>query len=83
MAFSELASAGVDVKSTFTGIINGSMSYADAIGILGKRAAILQPIFGKNLEDIEDLGKALNNAEGRAADMAKRWTPQPRADWPR
>mgnify|MGYP000521855552 CR=1 FL=1 len=71
MAFSELASAGVDVKSTFTGIINGSMSYADAIGILGKRAAILQPIFGKNLEDIDDLGKALNNAEGRAADMAK------------
>lgn len=70
MAFSELAAQGVDVKDTFTGLINGSLSYSDAIKVLGKRAAILQPIFGKNLEDLEDLGKELNNAGGKAKSMA-------------
>ena len=70
MAFSELASAGVDVKGTFTGLINGSLSYTDAIKVLGKRAAILQPIFGKNLEDLEDLGKELRRSGGRAKEMA-------------
>ena len=70
MAFSELASAGVDVKGTFTGLINGSLSYTDAIKVLGKRAAILQPIFGKNLEDLEDLGRELRNSGGRAKEMA-------------
>ncbi len=70
MAFSELASAGVDVKGTFTGLINGSLSYTDAINVLGKRAAILQPIFGKNLEDLEDLGKELRRSGGRAKEMA-------------
>ena len=70
MAFSQLAAAGVDVKGTFTGLINGSVSYTDAIKVLGKRAAILQPIFGKNLEDLEDLGKELRNAGGRAKEMA-------------
>ena len=70
MAFSQLAAAGVDVKGTFTGLINGSVSFTDAIKVLGKRAAILQPIFGKNLEDLEDLGKELRNAGGRAKEMA-------------
>ena len=70
MAFSELAAQGVDVKDTFTGLINGSLSYSDAIKVLGKRAAILQPIFGKNLEDLEDLGKELKNSGGKAKSMA-------------
>ena len=70
MAFSQLAAQGVDVKSTFTGLINGSLEYVDAINVLGKRAAILQPIFGKNLEDLDDLGKALENSGGKASEMA-------------
>ena len=70
MAFSELAASGVDVKETFTGIINGSVSYADAINILGKRAAILSPIFGKNTDALGELGVELQTAEGRAKNMA-------------
>ena len=70
MAFSELAKQGVDVKSTFTGLINGTLTYQQAIGVLGKRAAILQPIFGENLEDLEDLGKELQNSAGRAKAMS-------------
>ncbi len=71
MAFSQLASEGVDVKKTFTAIINGSMDYSQAIKVLGKRSAILQPLFGKNLEDLNDLQKELLNAGGTALDMSK------------
>jgi len=71
MAFSELASQGVDVKDTFSAIINGSMDYSQAIDILGKRSAILQPLFGENLEVLNDLNKELVNAGGSAVDMAK------------
>ena len=69
MAFSELASAGVDVKGTFTGLINGSLSYTDAIKVLGKRAAILQPIFGKTSKTSKT---SEENSEqwGRAKEMA-------------
>ena len=70
MAFSELAAQGVDVKKTFTAIINGSMDYADSIDVLGKRAAILQPIFGKNLGALEDLGKTIEDAQGLTKSMA-------------
>jgi len=70
MAFSELASQGVDVKSTFGDIINGSMDYADAMKILGKRSAILQPLFGDNLDQLNALNKELVNAGGSASDMA-------------
>ncbi|MEC8361786.1 MAG: phage tail tape measure protein, partial [Bacteroidota bacterium] len=71
MAFSQLAAEGVNVKETFTGIINGSVSYADAINVLGKRAAILSPIFGKNTDDLASLGVELKTSEGRAKSMAK------------
>lgn len=70
MAFSQLASEGVDVKETFGAIINGSLDYSQAIDILGKRSAILAPLFGKNLEDLNDLNKELLNAGGSAKDMA-------------
>ena len=70
MAFSELASQGVDVKRTFGDIINGSMDYADAMKILGKRSAILQPLFGDNLDQLNALNKELVNAGGSASDMA-------------
>ena len=70
MAFSELAASGVDVKSTFTGLINGTLTYKQAIDVLGKRAAILQPIFGDNLEALEDFGKEVNNATGLSKRMA-------------
>ena len=52
MAFSQLAAEGVNVKDTFTAIINGSVTYKDAIDVLGKRAAILSPIFGKNTDEL-------------------------------
>ena len=70
MAFSELAAQGVDVKDTFTALINGSLDYKTAVDILGKRAAILTPIFGENLEALDDLQKELQNTEGRAKAMA-------------
>ena len=70
MAFSQLAAEGVNVKETFTGIINGSVSYADAINVLGKRAAILSPIFGKNTDELASLGNELKLSEGRAKSMA-------------
>jgi len=70
MAFSELAAEGVDVKKTFSAIINGSMSYKDAIDVLGKRAAILAPLFGNNTEMLAEFGKALDASEGSASAMA-------------
>ena len=71
MAFSQLAAEGVNVKDTFTAIINGSITYKDAIDLLGKRAAILSPILGKNQDDLGALGKELQIAEGRAKSMSK------------
>ena len=71
MAFSQLAAEGVNVKDTFTAIINGSITYKDAIDLLGKRAAILSPIFGKNTDELGELGKELLTAEGRAKSMSK------------
>lgn len=71
MAFSQLAAEGVNVKDTFTAIINGSVTYKDAIDLLGKRAAILSPIFGKNTDELGELGKELLTAEGRAKSMSK------------
>jgi hypothetical protein len=70
MAFSELAASGVDVKETFGQIIGGTMDYTDAIDLLGKRAAILQPLFGKNAEGLAELNGKLAQADGTAQRMA-------------
>lgn len=70
IAFSELAASGVDVKSTFEGLISGGTSYTEAIDTLGKRAAILTPVFGKNLESLSELRGELNLAVGSAQSMA-------------
>ena len=70
MAFSKLAAEGVDVKETFSAIINGSLDYKDAIEVLGKRAAILSPIFGENLESLADLNEKFADSEGAAKAMA-------------
>ena len=70
MAFSKLAAEGVDVKETFSAIINGSLDYKDAIDVLGKRAAILSPIFGENLESLADLNEKFAESEGAAKGMA-------------
>lgn len=70
MAFSKLAAEGVDVKETFRGIISGSLDYKDAITLLGKRAAILSPIFGENLDDLAKLQDKFAGAEGAAGRMA-------------
>ena len=70
MAFSKLAAEGVDVKETFGAIINGSLDYKDAIDVLGKRAAILSPIFGENLEDLAKLNQKFAESEGAANSMA-------------
>ena len=70
MAFSQLAAEGYNVKEVFTGIINGSLSYKDAVDLLGKRAAILSPILGKNKDDLAALGLELKSSEGRAKAMS-------------
>ena len=70
MAFSQLAAEGVNVKQVFGQIINGSLSYKDAVDLLGKRAAILSPILGKNRDDLADLGLELKTSEGRAKAMS-------------
>jgi len=70
MAFSKLAAEGVDVKDTFTSIINGSLSYKDAIDVLGKRAAILSPIFGENGEELSKLNTKFLESEGAASSLA-------------
>ena len=70
MAFSQLAAEGFNVKEVFTGIINGSLSYKDAVDLLGKRAAILSPILGKNKDDLAALGLELKSSEGRAKAMS-------------
>ena len=70
MAFSQLAASGVDVKDTFGQIIGGTMDYTDAIDLLGKRAAILQPLFGKNAEGLAELNGKLEQADGAAQNMA-------------
>ena len=70
MAFSQLAAEGFNVKEVFTGIINGSLTYKDAVDLLGKRAAILSPILGKNKDDLAALGLELKSSEGRAKAMS-------------
>ena len=71
MAFSKLAAEGVDVKETFSGIISGSLDYKDAIELLGKRAAILSPIFGENLDSLSLLQDKFADSQGAARRMAK------------
>ena len=70
MAFSKLAASGVDVKKTFSGIISGSLSYTDAMDLLGKRAAILSPIFGENLQGLSDLEDKFADSQGSAKRFA-------------
>ena len=70
MAFSQLAAEGVNVKDVFTRIIDGSLTYKDAVDLLGKRSAILVPILGKNGEALSDLGAELKSSEGRAKAMS-------------
>lgn len=66
MGLSQLAAAGPDVKKTFMGLIDGSVTYADAIEKLGKRAAILIPILGKNGVGLDNLREKLKNSAGAA-----------------
>lgn len=70
MAFSELAKSGVPVKDTFTKIIQGGTGYTEALDLLGTRAAILGPIFGKNLESLSELNTELENSTGTAQSMS-------------
>lgn len=70
MAFSELAKSGVPVKDTFTKIIQGGTGYTEALDLLGTRAAILGPVFGKNLEDLSKLNTELVNSTGTAETMS-------------
>ena len=70
MAFSELAKSGVPVKETFTKLIQGGTGYTEAMELLGTRAAILGPVFGKNLEDLSNLNTELENSTGTAQEMS-------------
>ena len=70
MAFSELAKSGVPVKDTFTKIIQGGTGFTESLELLGTRAAILGPVFGKNLEDLSSLNAAFMEAEGTAQSMS-------------
>lgn len=70
MAFSELAKSGVPVKDTFTKIIQGGTGYTEALDLLGTRAAILGPVFGKNLESLSELNTELVNSTGTAETMS-------------
>ena len=70
MALSELAKSGVPVKDTFQKLLAGGVSYTEAMDTLGTRAAILGPIFGKNLKDLSDLQKELDGASGTAQQMS-------------
>lgn len=70
MALSEVAQGGDDVQKVFRAVISGNLSYTDAIDQLGKRAAILVPILGKNASEIDKLTGALNNSTGAAQEMA-------------
>lgn len=70
MAFSELAKSGVPVKETFTKLLAGGVSYTEAIDTLGTRAAILGPIFGKNLESLSELQTQLDDSAGTAQSMS-------------
>ena len=66
MALSQIAASGDDVKQTFYDLIQGNISYADAINALGKRAAILAPILGKNGEQLGQLREKLMDSSGAA-----------------
>jgi hypothetical protein len=70
MAFSELAKSGVPVKDTFTKLIEGGTGYTEAMNMLGTRAAILGPVFGKNLKDLGELNAAFVESEGTAQSMS-------------
>lgn len=70
MAFSELAKSGVPVKDTFTKLIQGGAGYTEAMDMLGTRAAILGPIFGKNLDDLSKLNTEFKNSSGTAQAMS-------------
>ena len=70
MAFSELAKSGVPVKDTFTKLIEGGTGYTEALDLLGTRAAILGPVFGKNLESLSELNTELENSTGTAQAMS-------------
>lgn len=70
MALSELAAAGVPVRETFKKLIAGGTSYTEAIDVLGKRAAILAPVFGRNLDDLSALNEKFEGAAGSAEMMA-------------
>ena len=66
MALSNLAAEGGDVKTTFEGLIKGNITYREALDSLGKRAAILVPILGKNGEKLAELQEKLDNSAGAA-----------------
>ena len=70
MAFSELAKSGVPVKDTFTKLIQGGTGYTEAMEMLGTRAAILGPVFGKNLDSLSELNTELLNSTGTAEAMS-------------
>lgn len=66
MALSQIAMEGGDVKETFMGLIQGNIEYTEAIERLGKRAAILAPILGKNGEQLQQLKRDLDDSAGSA-----------------
>jgi len=70
IALTEIRAAGLDVDETLQKIVDGSFDFEGAIGLLGKRAQILNPILSSNSDELERLQGALYGSEG-ALDAAK------------
>ena len=66
MALSNIAAEGGDVQRVFQSLIGGTTTYKEALDALGKRAAILVPILGKNGEKLEELQAKLADSAGAA-----------------
>lgn len=70
MGLSKVAEGGDDVAKVFRAVISGNLTYNEAMDQLGKRAAILVPILGKNADEVDKLTGALHNSAGTASEMA-------------
>ena len=66
IALTEIRAAGLDVDDTLKAIADGSFTFEDALGTLGKRAQILAPILGGNSEELAEFRDKLGDSEGAA-----------------
>ena len=64
IALTEIQVAGLPVKETIQQIVDGTFSFEESIGLLGKRAQILNPILASNADELKALTSAIDGSEG-------------------